>query len=72
MLSTRLAYLAAWFREYEHDGMQADPEGVQSIASVLSQCALDAGALERLVVPIDARLDSAALPEGVVALIPEA
>ena len=71
LLSARLACLAAWLREYEHDGMQLEPLAVQSIAAAVSQFALDAGALERLVVPGRARVDPAAFPEGVVPLHPD-
>ena len=71
MLSARLSSLAAHLREYEYDGCVLEPVAVQAMAAILSQAALDAGALERLTVPREARLDAASLPEGVTPLWPE-
>ena len=71
LLSTRLAYLAAWFHDAVRDDVLLEPTAVEAIAATLSQAALDAGALERLVVPGYARVDAAALPEGVVPLHPD-
>ena len=51
MLSDDLSALAAHFREYQYDGLALDPEGVAALATAISQMALDAGALERHVVP---------------------
>ena len=59
MLSDDLSALAAHFREYQYDGLALDPEGVAALATAISQMALDAGALERHVVPPAARVDPA-------------
>lgn len=71
LLSSRLSCLAAWLREYEHDGMEMAPLCVQSFAAALSQAALDAGALERQVVPGTARVDHGALNGNIVPLYPD-
>ena len=68
MLSDDLACLAAQFREHEYDGVTLTPEDVRRVAAVLSQAALDAGALERLTVPAAARLDPEAVGGNVLAL----
>ena len=71
MLSSRLSHLALQLREYEYDGLEMDPLAVQAMAAILAQAALDAGALERLVVPGAARVALDALPPDVVPLRPE-
>ena len=71
MLSSRLSHLGLWLREYEHDGIEMSPLCVQSLAAALAQAALDAGALERQVVPEEARVDPATLSGNIVPLHPD-
>lgn len=71
LLSDRLEYLALWLREYEHDGVELAPLAVQGFVAILTQAVLDAGALERQVVPGAARLDPGALGDNVLPLHPE-
>ena len=71
MLSDNLSALYMRLREYEHTGLELSPEGVDAVCAILAQAVLDAGALERQLVPHPARVDPAALPGNVVALRPE-
>ena len=71
LLSDRLEYLSLWLREYEHDGVELAPLAVQGLVAILNQATLDAGALERQVVPGAARVDPAVLAGNVVPLNPE-
>lgn len=71
LLSRRLSHLALQLREYEGDGVLMEPLAVQSLVAILDRAALDAGELERLVVPGAARLTGETLPPDVVPLHPE-
>ena len=71
LLSDRLEYLGLWLREFEHDGVELAPEAVQGLVAILAQATLDAGALERQVVPGAARVARDTLPAGGVPLHPE-
>lgn len=71
LLSSRLSHLALQLREYEYDGLEMGPLAVQAMCAILAQAALDAGALERLVVPGAARVALEALPANVTPLHPK-
>ena len=66
-----MEYLGLWLREYEHDGVELAPEAVQGLVAILAQATLDAGALERQVVPGAARVDPSAHSGSIVPLFPE-
>lgn len=46
LVSGRLLELAAWLRQYEHDGVEMAPLAVQGMVHILELAAADAAGLE--------------------------